>query len=138
MAPGKVLGPLEGFLAPPRACGVRRSGKPSRPLGWITAPTEGAGGDPEVRPRAPDRTAHRPVGRGPGRLTDRAGPNRDRSVDRSDPQSPRSANWSHSRPCDKMTLMNIEPESRDTIGPSVSHQTLDLTGLPAPVADELR
>jgi hypothetical protein len=34
--------------------------------------------------------------------------------------------------------MNIEPESKDAIGPSVSAQSLDLTGLPAPVAEELR
>ena len=34
--------------------------------------------------------------------------------------------------------MSIEPESKDSAGPSVSRESLDLTGLPASVADELR
>ena len=34
--------------------------------------------------------------------------------------------------------MSIEPESKDTAGPSGSRESLDLTGLPAPVADELK
>jgi hypothetical protein len=34
--------------------------------------------------------------------------------------------------------MSIEPESKDSVGPSISRESLDLTGLPAPVADELR
>ena len=34
--------------------------------------------------------------------------------------------------------MSIDPESKDSAGPSISTQSLDLTGLPAPVADELR
>ncbi len=34
--------------------------------------------------------------------------------------------------------MIIQPESRDRAGPSASREALDLTGLPAPVADELR
>ncbi len=37
-----------------------------------------------------------------------------------------------------MTAMSIEPESKDPAGPSVSRESLDLTGLPVPVADELR
>jgi hypothetical protein len=37
-----------------------------------------------------------------------------------------------------MTFMSIEPESKDSADPSVSRESLDLTGLPAPVADELR
>jgi hypothetical protein len=37
-----------------------------------------------------------------------------------------------------MTGMSIEPESRASTGPYVSHESLDLTGLPAAVADELR
>jgi hypothetical protein len=37
-----------------------------------------------------------------------------------------------------MTSMSIEPESKDSAGPPVSPQNLDLTGLPAAVADELR
>jgi hypothetical protein len=37
-----------------------------------------------------------------------------------------------------MTAMGIEPQSKDSAGPSVSRESLDLTGLPAPVADELR
>ena len=37
-----------------------------------------------------------------------------------------------------MTPMSIEPESKDSAGPSVSPESLDLTGLPAPVAEELR
>ena len=37
-----------------------------------------------------------------------------------------------------MTAMSVEPESKDSAGPSVSRESLDLTGLPAPVADELR
>ena len=34
--------------------------------------------------------------------------------------------------------MSIEPGSKESAGPPVSPQTLDLTGLPAPVADGLR
>ena len=34
--------------------------------------------------------------------------------------------------------MSIEPESKDTAGASVPPEGLDLTGLPAPVAAELR
>ena len=37
-----------------------------------------------------------------------------------------------------MTGMSVEPESKDSAGPSVPRESLDLTGLPAPVADELR
>ena len=37
-----------------------------------------------------------------------------------------------------MTAMSIEPESQDSAVRSVSGESLDLTGLPAPVADELR
>jgi hypothetical protein len=37
-----------------------------------------------------------------------------------------------------MTAMTIEPESNDSAGLSASRETLDLTGLPAPVANELR
>ncbi len=37
-----------------------------------------------------------------------------------------------------MTAMSIEPESQDSAGPFVSRESLDLSGLPAPVADELR
>jgi hypothetical protein len=41
-------------------------------------------------------------------------------------------------PCDKMTAMSIEPESKEPIDPCVSRESLDLSGLPAPVADELQ
>lgn len=34
--------------------------------------------------------------------------------------------------------MSIEPESRDSASPSASRESLDLSGLPAPVAEELR
>jgi hypothetical protein len=37
-----------------------------------------------------------------------------------------------------MTAMSIDPESKDSAGPSVAPESLDLTGLPVPVADELR
>jgi hypothetical protein len=37
-----------------------------------------------------------------------------------------------------MTAMSIEPRSQDCAGPSVARESLDLSGLPAPVADELR
>jgi len=37
-----------------------------------------------------------------------------------------------------MVAMRTEPESQDPIVPAVSGESLDLTGLPAPVADELR
>jgi hypothetical protein len=34
--------------------------------------------------------------------------------------------------------MSIEPESRDSAGPKVPRESLDLTGLPAPVVESLR
>ena len=37
-----------------------------------------------------------------------------------------------------MAAMSVEPASKDPAGPYVSRESLDLTGLPAPVADELR
>jgi hypothetical protein len=37
-----------------------------------------------------------------------------------------------------MTAMSTEPQSQDSASPSVSRESLDLSGLPAPVADELR
>jgi hypothetical protein len=37
-----------------------------------------------------------------------------------------------------MAAMSSELESKDSAGPSASHESLDLTGLPAPVADELK
>ena len=40
-------------------------------------------------------------------------------------------------PYDKMTALSIEPQSQDSAGPSVSRESLDLSGLSAPVADEL-
>ena len=41
-------------------------------------------------------------------------------------------------PCDMMSAMSIEPESRDSVGASFPRESLDITGLPAAVADELR
>ena len=37
-----------------------------------------------------------------------------------------------------MSAMSIEPESRDSVGASFPRESLDITGLPAAVADELR
>lgn len=37
-----------------------------------------------------------------------------------------------------MTRMSIEPESQDSAVPPFSGESLDLTGLPAPIADGLR
>jgi hypothetical protein len=34
--------------------------------------------------------------------------------------------------------MSIEPESKEPVGPYVSRESLDLTGLPAPIAVELQ
>jgi hypothetical protein len=34
--------------------------------------------------------------------------------------------------------MGIEPESKDSASPAISRECVDLTGLPAPVADEPR
>jgi hypothetical protein len=39
---------------------------------------------------------------------------------------------------DKITAMSIEPESKNSAAPSASSESLDLTGLPAPVAHELK
>ncbi len=41
-------------------------------------------------------------------------------------------------PSDKMTVMSTEHRSQDSDGPSVARENLDLSGLPAPVADDLR
>ena len=35
-------------------------------------------------------------------------------------------------------MMNVEPEPKDAVGPAEAPRSLDLTGLPAPVADGLR
>jgi hypothetical protein len=37
-----------------------------------------------------------------------------------------------------MAAMSSEPESKESVGPSAPRESLDLTGLPAPVADELK
>jgi hypothetical protein len=37
-----------------------------------------------------------------------------------------------------MNYMSVEPEPKDAAGPAETPRNLDLTGLPAPVADELR
>ncbi len=35
-------------------------------------------------------------------------------------------------------MMNVEPEPKDAVGPAETPRSLDLTGLPAPVAEGLR